>query len=46
MRNRPNHLQDARFEIVNLVGHYWGGEGKIAEGTDLTEIPIEWMSAT
>jgi len=25
---------------------YWGVVGKILKGTDLTEIPIEWMSAT
>jgi hypothetical protein len=25
---------------------YWGWWAKMLKGTDLTEIPIEWMSAT
>ena len=26
-------------------GTYWGRTAKIVKGTDLTEIPTEWMSA-
>ena len=38
--------QSGYFVVTRNPGPRWGCWAKMLKGTDLTEIPIEWMSAT